>query len=65
MENQINESKPLNVKGLITLIGAIFGALIAFVVCGSALSIIGGLVGGLILAAFFNAVLLPQKTHDR
>jgi len=65
MENQLNETQPLNVKGLILLIGTVFGALIAFAVCGSFLSIIGGLIGGLLFAVFFNTFLLPQKTHDR
>lgn len=65
MENQVNDTQPLNAKGLILLIGTVFGALIAFASCGSFLSIIGGLVGGLIFATFFISVLLPQKTHDR
>ncbi len=65
MENQLNESKPLNGKGLILLIGAVFGALIAFATCGAFLSIIGGLIGGLLFAAFFNTFILPQKPHDR
>ncbi|NGF55588.1 hypothetical protein G5B00_03605 [Parapedobacter sp. SGR-10] len=65
MENQVNDTQPLNVKGLILLIGTVLGALIAFAVCGSFLSIIGGLIGGALFAVFFNAFLLPQKTHDR
>jgi nicotinamide riboside transporter PnuC len=65
MENQINETKPLNVKGLILLIGTIFGALISFASCGTPLSIVGGLVGGLIFAIIFVTFLLPFKQHDR
>lgn len=65
MENQVNDAQPLNVKGLILLIGTVFGALTAFASCGSFLSLIGGLVGGLVFAIFFISVLLPQKTHDR
>lgn len=65
MENQINETKPLNVKGLILLIGTVFGAVIAFAACGSLLSIVGGLIGGLVFAVVFNTFLLPQKPHDR
>ncbi|NGM63173.1 hypothetical protein G5B30_14785 [Sphingobacterium sp. SGG-5] len=65
MENQINETKPLNVKGLILLIGTVFGALIAFATCGSFLSIVGGLIGGFLFAVFFNTFLLPHRSHDR
>ncbi|MBL1409558.1 hypothetical protein [Sphingobacterium faecale] len=65
MENQVNDAQPINAKGLILLIGSVFGALTAFASCGSFSSIIGGLIGGLIFAIFFNSVLLPQKPHDR
>ncbi|MFZ4862381.1 hypothetical protein ACL9RF_09360 [Sphingobacterium sp. Mn56C] len=65
MANQVNESQEINAKGLIILIGTIFGAIISFAVKGTFLSIVGGLVGGLILAIFFVNVLLPQKSHDR
>ena len=64
MGNQVNE-QPLNVKGLILLIGTIFVALISFAVCGSFLSIVGGLVGGLIVATIFINVILPYKSSDR
>ena len=64
MENQVNE-QPLNVKGLIILIGTVFGALIAFAVCSTFLSIIGGLIGGFIAATVFNTVFLPYKESDR
>lgn len=65
MENQVDETKPLNVKGLILIIGTVFGALISFAVNGTALSIVGGLIGGLIVAVIFNSFLLPHKSHDR
>lgn len=65
MENQLNDAQPLNVKGLILLIGTVLGAITAFAANGTLLSIIGGLVGGLVFAIFFNTVILPQKTHDR
>lgn len=65
MENQINETKPLNVKGLILLIGVVFGALIALAAYGTVLSTLGGVIGGLIFAAIFIAYLLPHKPHDR
>ena len=64
MENQVND-QPLNVKGLILLIGTIFGALIAFAACGSFLSIIGGVVGGLIASTVFISIILPHKESDR
>lgn len=64
MENQVNE-QPLNAKCLILSIGTIFGALTAFAICGSFLSIIGGLVGGLLFSAFFISYILPQKESDR
>jgi prolipoprotein diacylglyceryltransferase len=64
MENQVNE-QPLNVKGLILLIGTIFGALISFAKGGTLLSIVGGLVGGLIVAAIFISLFLPHKESDR
>ena len=64
MENQVND-QPLNVKGLILLIGTIFGALISFAACGSFLSLIGGLVGGLIVATSFISVIRPHKESDR
>lgn len=64
MENQVNE-QPLNVKGLIILIGTVFGALIAFAVCSTFLSIIAGLIGGFIAANVFNGVFLPYKESDR
>lgn len=65
MAHQTQESDTLDAKGLILLIGTVFGAIISFAVNGTFLSIIGGLVFGLILAVFFNTVLLPQKPHDR
>lgn len=65
MENQVNDAQPLNVKGLILLIGTVLGAITSFAINGTFLSIIAGLLGGLVFAIFFNTVLLPQKPHDR
>ncbi|TJZ62103.1 hypothetical protein FAZ15_06225 [Sphingobacterium olei] len=65
MENQVTETKSLNVKSLILLIGVIFGALISFAANDTFLSIIGGAVVGLIIAILFNSYILPQKPHDR
>lgn len=60
-----NTTEQPNVKGTILLVGAVLGALIAFAACSTFLSIIGGAVGGLIVAAFFNSVILPFKASDR
>lgn len=60
-----NTTEQLNVKSTILLIGAILGALISFAACSTFLSIIGGLIGGLIIAAIFNSVILPYKPSDR
>ncbi|WP_140937065.1 hypothetical protein [Sphingobacterium lumbrici] len=65
MENQATETKSLNVKSVILLIGVIFGALISFAANETFLSIIGGAVVGLIIAILFNSYILPQKPHDR
>lgn len=65
MENQLNDSAPLNVKGIILLVAVVFSALIASVACGTLLSIIGGVVVGLVFAIFFISVLLPQRESDR
>lgn len=65
MENQYNDSKPLNVNGIILLVAAVFSGLIASIACGSVLSIIGGVIVGLIFATFFINVLLPQRESDR
>lgn len=64
MENQVND-KPLNAQGFILLIGTIFGAIISFAVVGTFLSIIAGLIGGLIIASIFNTIILPHKESDR
>lgn len=65
MENQLKETEPLNVKGIILLVAAVFSGLIASIACGTFLSIIGGVVVGLIFAIFFISVLLPQRESDR
>ncbi|MBE8721633.1 hypothetical protein [Sphingobacterium pedocola] len=65
MENQVTETKSLNAKSLILVIGTIFGALISFAANGTFLSIIGGAVVGLVIAILFNSYILPQKPHDR
>ncbi len=65
MENQVNESKELNVKGIILLVGAIFSGLIGAVACATFTGVITGAIIGLLFAAFFNAVLLPEKASDR
>lgn len=66
MENQVeNNTCAPSPKGLIVLIGVIFGALISFTANETFLSIIGGAVIGLIIAAFFNSFLYAQTPHDR
>ncbi len=65
MENQVENNEELNDKGLILIIGTIFGALISIVTTGTLLGfIIGGAIG-LIFAIFFISAFLPHKPHDR
>ena len=59
------QTKEVNVKGLIVLIGAVFGALIGGLTQESFVATIVGLIVGLIFAAFFTSVLLKDKPHDR
>lgn len=65
MENQVENNVNLNVKGIILLIGTIFGGLISIVTSGTFLGFISGLVIGFIFAIFFVSVLLPHKPSDR
>ncbi|MGE8242772.1 hypothetical protein D3C81_632960 [compost metagenome] len=69
MENQINNNCTTidagKAKGIILLVAVVFGALIGFAANETFLSIIGGAVIGLIIAAFFNSVIYPQKPSDR
>lgn len=60
-----NTTEQVNVKNIILLVGAILAALISFAASGTFLSIIGGAIVGLIVAAFFNGVILPYKSSDR
>lgn len=66
MENQVeNTEETLNVKGIILLLGVIFGGLISIVTHGGILPfIIGGCIG-LIVAIVFISACLPHKSHDR
>lgn len=65
MENQVEKKETLNVKGLILLIGAVFGAIITIAASGSLAKIILGALIGFAIAVFFNYVILPFKPHDR
>ncbi|WKK58585.1 MULTISPECIES: hypothetical protein [unclassified Sphingobacterium] len=65
MENQIENSNGINVKGIILLVGVLLAALTAWVATGTFLGVITGTVAGLIFAIFFISVLLPYKKHDR
>ncbi|MGO1722398.1 MAG: hypothetical protein ACTHZ7_13245 [Sphingobacterium sp.] len=65
MENQIENSNPMNVKRIILLAGSILGALTAWLACETFLGVIGGLIGGFVFAIIFVTALLPHKPHDR
>lgn len=65
MENQVEKNENLNVKGIILLLGTIFGGLISIIACGTFLGFISGAIIGLIIAIVFISVLLPHKPHDR
>ncbi len=65
MENQVEKNETLNVKGIILLLGTVFGALISIITNGTFLGFIGGAVIGLVLAIVFISVILPHKPHDR
>jgi hypothetical protein len=66
MENQLNETEqPLNVKGIILLVGAVFSGLIATIVSGTVTGVITGVIIGLLFAIFFINVLLPYRGSDR
>ena len=65
MENQVENKETLNVKGLILLIGTVFGALITILPSGSFLTFILGGIIGFAIALFFVSVILPFKPHDR
>ncbi len=54
-----------NFEGYFYLIGAIFGALIGGVARESVGGTLIGLIVGLVFAAFFVKVLLPEREHDR
>lgn len=54
-----------NFEGYFYLIGSLFGALIGGFTQESVGSTLLGLIIGLIFAAFFVKVLLPQREHDR
>jgi len=59
------ETKEVNVKGLIFLIGAVFGTLIGGLTQESFVAAVVGLIVGLIVAAIYTSVLLKDKPHDR
>jgi len=65
MENQVDNNEKLNDKGLILIIGTVFGALISIITTGTLLGFIGGAFIGLIFAIFFVSAFLPHKPHDR
>ncbi|QBQ42907.1 hypothetical protein [Sphingobacterium psychroaquaticum] len=65
MENQVEKNETVNAKGIILLLGTIFGGLISIVTCGTFLGFITGIIVGLVFAIFFVSVFLPHKSHDR
>jgi len=65
MENQVENNETVNVKGIILLLGTIFGGLISIVACGTFLGFVSGVVIGLVFAIFFISVILPHKESDR
>jgi len=65
MENKQEKVASYNASNILLLIGAVFGALISFTANETFLSIFGGVIGGLIIAALFNKFILPQRPSDR
>jgi len=65
MENQIEKNEELNVKGIVLLLGAVFGALVSVPACGTFSGVLTGAVVGFALAIVFNVAILPHKPHDR
>jgi len=65
MENQLNETKPINVKGIIFLVAVVFSVLISLVASGTFVGVIKAIIVGLVIATFFVTVLLPERESDR
>lgn len=70
MENQLDNNTDTTIssnqaKGIILIVGLIFGALIAFAACGSFWSLFAGAFVGFIFAVFFTSVLYRQNPSDR
>ena len=65
MENQVEKNETLNVKGIILLLGVVFGGLISIITCGTFMGFITGIIVGLIVAILFVSFALPFKSHDR
>jgi len=65
MENQVEKNETLNVKGIILLVGTVFGALVSIITHGTFMGFIGGAVIGLVIAILFISFALPFKPDDR
>ena len=66
MENQIEKTEEtINPNGIIALVGAVLGAITAWLCTETFGGVILGLIGGLIFAVIYISVILPHKTHDR
>jgi len=65
MENHIEKKETLNAKGVVLLLGAVFGALVSVPACGTFSGVLTGAAVGFALAIVFNIAILPHKPHDR
>jgi len=65
MEKQIEKKEELNVKGIVLLLGAVFGGLFSVIACGTFSGVLTGAAVGLGIGLAFNAFALPHKPHDR
>jgi len=65
MQNQIEKTEALNVKGIVLLLGTVFGVLVSIPACGTFSGVLTGAVVGFALAVVFNIAILPHKPHDR
>lgn len=65
MENQVENKDTLNVKGIILILGTIFGGILSLITTGGIPAFILGASIGLVVAVLFISFFLPHKSHDR